>query len=151
MVLITYSEGHNNQPRHIKNNSINSYNKIQKTDEEIKREKETEEFGKMIEEQEREKKRQYRDEMFQKYNTTDWNVVKQKKQKEYEERCEQRKRKEKEKEEWWEKNKDRIMAEKERRHQDYIDRCAQRDARHREAAGKPIPGAWRTANRPDGW
>lgn len=111
-------------------------NKKEKTEEELEEDK---------------RKAEYREEMFQKYNTTSWEVVKQKKKEEYEERCEKRKQREKEKAEWWEKNKDRIQADRERRHQDYIDRCAMRESRHREAVGKPIPGAWRTANREDGW
>jgi hypothetical protein len=98
-----------------------------------------------------EAKQQYKAEMFAKYNTTNWDVVKRKKQEEYEERCEKRKQREREKEEWWKQNKDRIEAERERCHQEYLHRKADRMAKSRAAAGKPIPGAWRTANRPDGW
>lgn len=101
--------------------------------------------------QRKEEKKAYFEELCQKYGTRDWDTIKRMQAEERHRKKEEYEQRKREKEEWWRQNKDRIEAERERRRQDYLDRKAQREARYREARGKPIPHAWRTANRPDGW
>ena len=115
-------------------------------------------FVKELTEEEKDQKKRYFEEQCEKYGTTDWATIqklkeeeREKSKKEYEERCKKREEREEEKKRWWEANKERIERERERKHQEYLERKAERHAHSRAVSGKPIPGAWRTANRPDGW
>ena len=107
---------------------------------------------------EKEEKKAYYEEQCAKYGTRDWSSIKQRqaqekaqRKQEYEVRKAAREKREKERAEWWEKNKDRIEREWEERHRERMRVAGERWRKESAAASRPVPGAWRTANRPDGW
>lgn len=83
-----------------------------------------------------------------KHGIRDWDLIKRKEQ---EEKKGNQEKREKQQKEWWEQNGARIEREREERQKQRNWDRAQINSRHRQAAGKPIPGMWRVNSRSDGW